>query len=177
VSWEVTNRTLLSVLWRGGGDHLWPCLSPPTRIHNIIPEIVVTPPSKGSKTILPKEGEVRRRSSLQRMSLVAQDKDKKRRALDLVLGTGSATKVIKKEGLHVKSLDMNSKYDADLHIDIFDWDYQNILRDSSKLWRQVHQAPSSVEARLWEFETSSLLSALARRHWKLFSILAPKDGG
>jgi len=115
---QSTKQTLSSGLWRD--IRLWPFTPPPIPSHDIIPEIVVTPASKTSGTILPKEGEIRRRSFSQRFSCVTQDKDNEPRALDLFSGMGSVTKVLQKEGFHVTSLDKNSKYDAALQFAVVD---------------------------------------------------------
>jgi len=81
---------------------------------DIIPEIVVTPPSKKSDTLLCKDWDVRIRIFLKRTSLVTQDKDKERRALVFFSCTGSVTKVLKREEFYVKNPEINSRYDADL---------------------------------------------------------------
>jgi len=94
-------------------------------VHDIVPKIVVTPPSEASETPPAKErGGVGRRSLRQRISLVTQDKGKEQMSLDFFSGTGSVTKVLQKEVFHFTSLNMNSTFDAVLRIDILDWDYQ-----------------------------------------------------
>ena len=50
----------------------------------------------------------------------------KQRALDLFSGTGSVTKVLQEVGYRVTSLDFLAKYNADLAVDILEWQYWRI---------------------------------------------------
>ncbi len=45
-----------------------------------------------------------------------------KRAFDLFSGLGSATRLLKQHGYEVVTLDSDPKYDADICVDILDWD-------------------------------------------------------
>ena len=51
------------------------------------------------------------------------EEDQVLRALDLFSGTGSVTKVLRELGYQVTTLDLDPKYNADLQVDICNWDF------------------------------------------------------
>ena len=66
------------------------------------------------------------RAQLQVQRLTAQPlvEVEERRALDLFSGTGSVARVLEEAGFEVTTLDNDPRYEAELIIDILDWDYR-----------------------------------------------------
>jgi len=93
-------------------------------VNDIVTGIVVIHQARNLRPLLQKRGRWGDGAFSNEISLVTEDKEEERRALDLFSGTGSVTKVLQKEGFHVTRIDMNSKFDADLRMDILDWDYR-----------------------------------------------------
>jgi|APFre7841882654_1041346.scaffolds.fasta_scaffold17442_5 hypothetical protein len=80
--------------------------------------------------------------------------------LELFKGTGSVGKVALKNGYNVLSVDIERKYDPDIHIDILDWDYKKFYNETGYVPDFIWASPpcntfSQMVYRLYERNTKT----------------------